>query len=84
MSPSTASSKLSNALLTGNAIAADIGFTLQHRTKNFDVRFAGVVADVGNTTLQGCHHGLQTYNAGLGFAVHDFTNAMHCAVDTVM
>lgn len=82
MSPSTASSKLSNALLTGNAIAADIGFTLQHRTKNFDVRFAGVVADVGNTTFTGgLPPWLQTYNAGLGFAVHDFTNAMHCAVD---
>lgn len=82
LNPSTASTKLSNALLTGNALATDIGFTLQQRTKNFDIRLAGVVADVGNTTFNsGLPPWLQTYNAGLGFAVHDFTNALHCAVD---
>lgn len=80
--PSQAIDKVTNALKTGNGIATDIGFTLQNRTKNFDLRLAGVVADVGNTSFTGgVPPWLQTYNAGVGFTIHDFTNALHCAVD---
>lgn len=79
---SAAISKLTNSLKKGNGIATDIGFTLQNRTKHFDLRLAGVVADVGNTSFTGgVPPWLQTYNIGAGFAVHDFTNAMHCALD---
>lgn len=80
--PSQAIHKLENSLKKGNGIAADIGFTLQNRTKNFDLRLAGVVADVGNTSFTGgLSPWLQTYNIGIGFAIHDFTNALHCSLD---
>jgi hypothetical protein len=80
--PGIATSKLSSALKKGNGLATDIGFTTQYRTKNFDLRLAGVVADVGNTTFTGgLPPWLQTYNAGIGFALHDFTNALHCSLD---
>lgn len=83
MSPSNATEKLKAALATGSGFATDLGVTLQHRTKYFDLRFAGVVSDVGNTTFSGGRLSpwQQAYHVGLGFALHDFTNALHCAID---
>ena len=80
--PTQAINKVTNALKSGNGISTDVGFTLQNRTKNFDLRLAGVVEDVGNTSFTGgVPPWLQTYNAGIGFTIHDFTNALHCALD---
>jgi hypothetical protein len=80
--PSQAIDKVTNSLKKGNGIATDIGFTLQNRTKNFDLRLAGVIADVGNTTFTGgVPPWLQTYNVGAGFTIHDYTNALHCSLD---
>ena len=80
--PTLAVNKVTSSLKKGNGLAADIGFTGQFRTKNFDLRLASVVADAGNTTFTGgLAPWLQTYNVGVGFALHDFTNAIHCALD---
>ncbi|WP_130606573.1 hypothetical protein [Fluviispira sanaruensis] len=82
LNASQAQSIITNALKKGTAISTDIGVTLQKRTKHFDVRLAGVVADVGNTQFTGgVPPWLQTYNAGVGLTLHDETNALHCALD---
>ncbi|KAB8027379.1 hypothetical protein [Fluviispira multicolorata] len=79
---SQAQDKVLNSIKRGSGISTDIGVTLQKRSKYFDVRLAGVVSDLGNTTFTGgVPPWLQTYNAGMGFALHDETNALHCAID---
>ncbi|WP_186645640.1 hypothetical protein [Fluviispira vulneris] len=82
LNASQAQSIITNSLKNGTAISTDIGVTFQKRTKHFDVRIAGVVEDVGNTQFTGgVPPWLQTYNAGIGFSIHDETNALHCALD---
>ncbi|WP_148696742.1 hypothetical protein [Silvanigrella aquatica] len=80
--PTQATQKITNALKKGSGVSTNVGVTLQNRTKYFDMRVAGVVEDLGNTAFTGgVPPWLQTYNAGVGFALHDMTNALHCALD---
>lgn len=70
------------ALKEGFGLSVDTGLTLQKRTRNFDVRFAAVLADVGGTAFkEGIPPWRQTLNVGVGLALHDATQVVHCAVD---
>jgi hypothetical protein len=67
----------------GKALQSDIGLTFFRRTKFFDSYFATTLRDIGHTKDTKTKEvlWLQTFNAGVGFALHTANTGVHCSAD---
>jgi hypothetical protein len=78
----TLQDRLKSTLKRGYGLSTALAATLQKRTQWLDVRLALVGNDLGNTRFTGGPTPWkQTYNGGVGIALHTRDSVLHCAAD---
>lgn len=75
-------SSLRDELQYGKGIGADLGMLFLHQTSYIDLSLGLKVEDALGTKLSNHQETLpQTFNAGLGLAIHGTTNVLHLSAD---
>jgi hypothetical protein len=75
-------SALRDELQYGKGIGGDLGMLFLQQTSSIDLSLGLKIEDVGGTQLSNHQKTLpQTFNAGLGLAIHGTTNVLHLSAD---